>query len=808
MNKIRVIPLGGACEIGANSYYCDWDGKFSFLLDCGLNGDGPSLDSMPDFWKTDSKVDFIIISHAHNDHIGSLPFAHKYFLKENGKIYMTKETADLARIVLKDSGKIISKDINKDKFSDIRKELYGDSNVDNILNSAVICDFDKEYSFQDLKITLFHAGHIKGAAASYIKDENMSLFYTGDFSVKDSLLVKGANAPKDLKPDFMICESTNGNKFSFSKNMEYKVKELAKIINKANKNYGKILAPSFALGRTQEMIYAVKKAKEENLIDKSFPVYISYGLSEKISKLYEENIKVDEDYRVMPKGFPKDKSFIYIATSGFFTKESPAGIFAERIRNEENSFIVFPSSYAYDQNKNEEVNFKCSFHSIDFSAHAEAEDIENFVNLINPGKVIFVHGDFKAAAELSRRLKDKPFYPKTNGEEVILCKDKGNVFVKSSFNLKAFAVTVGTSFFSEKNKDLEAKDIKSAKAKCAELNTLFSIKEFNKENSIAHLICTEKSFAAGKEIASILENFGYLSSLVKVNISTDKRSTTGKFEMNDFISALCRILKRYPDSSIAASGGYKFEMATATLIGAIFNSSVYYKHEEMDIDSPALEMENLPAELDISSFSENNMEKLKNILTLDSSKKEKEYESLPDSLKSMIYKDKNEYFLTNLGTIMYSYAQKKIANISARVYFYENSLNNNLFPEKPKENSELTALSPCLSNFIIEVLNKKYSEFICFEEVYEKKEKQSKNIEIRFLKKTRSRLPNEIFNKMKQYLPKGKESEFKKERNAIFGKVIFELSSGGFAQKLSVYVKEGFQSKLIFDFDLEKNKNF
>ncbi|MCX7648279.1 MAG: MBL fold metallo-hydrolase, partial [Elusimicrobiales bacterium] len=166
--KIQFIPLGGALEVGANSYYINWDNKVSILLDCGTKGDGPTFEGLPDFTKADSKVDYIVISHAHNDHIGGLPFAQRYFLKKNGKIITTPETAEIAGHVLRDSGKIMAVKEEEKKnpiFSKTVRSLYSEENVENSVNGIVKLEYGKEFELKDgIKLVLFDASHVHGSA--------------------------------------------------------------------------------------------------------------------------------------------------------------------------------------------------------------------------------------------------------------------------------------------------------------------------------------------------------------------------------------------------------------------------------------------------------------------------------------------------------------------------------------------------------------------------------------------------------------------------------------------------------------------
>lgn len=658
MKNIRIIPLGGACEVGSNSYYVDWDGKYSFLLDCGINGDGPTIDNLPRFDFMDTKVDFIVITHAHNDHIAALPFAEKYVLNNNGKIFMTSKTKDIAEKMLKDSGKIVHKSENK-IFTKLIKNIYSDESIINLIKNRVKdYDYLTEFSFGNLKLVFYDAGHVLGSAMVYIKDEDTSLLYTGDFCDSPSFIEKGVGLPDNLEVDIMISEGTNGDKRTENEELDSKVLKMANLINRTLKRKGRVLFPSFALGRTQEILVALEKAKEKNLIDKSVKYYLSKGLADIISKVYTEKGIYLPSYKTLKHGRnPKESESVYIATSGFFSKKSPAREYADNtLFYDANSTVIFPSSYVVTTETVQKwMTFsKCSVESIDFSAHADLNGILNTIKKLKPKKVILVHGNENALLKIKNTLEiDKidTYIPSSNGEEIIITKQGDNLSLRTSNSNPSYIVTVGMSMLSVEKKNIEIKDDNTAKKVSAELNTLLSIDDFEPEKSIINLVCTEGSKEAGLKIKKYLE----IKNAVVIIHNTDVKSDGSNFSVKDITTTLSRLISRYSNSYAVITGGYKFETGISYLLAALFGSKIYYKNEYNKLEEPAFLLDTLPVELDIKSYLPN-IDIIKTIILTDTEDSGKEFEKLPSKIKTLFKIENNTYLFTPVGSIIYNYA--------------------------------------------------------------------------------------------------------------------------------------------------------
>ena len=164
---IKLIPLGGAEDVGASCYYLFIDGT-GILLDCGIHPRKAGIESLPDFEKLNHlPLDAVIISHAHQDHIGGLPFLVKKF--PHVKIYSTVQTIEIARLTLHNTVSIF-----RDQLEDWQSVgLYSHEEVELLLKSVHTPEYKEEFIVRgvrhetnnDIRVSLSDAGHILGSAS-------------------------------------------------------------------------------------------------------------------------------------------------------------------------------------------------------------------------------------------------------------------------------------------------------------------------------------------------------------------------------------------------------------------------------------------------------------------------------------------------------------------------------------------------------------------------------------------------------------------------------------------------------------------
>jgi predicted metal-dependent RNase len=429
---MKISFLGGAHEVGGSCILLKIYNK-NILLDCGIR-QSAAKDPLPDFRTIQEQggVDVIIISHAHMDHIGSLPIISKEY--PNAIIYTNKMTKDLMKVLLYDSLKIMN-----NREAEI--PLYAEVDVENMLNRVFGINYMLEFAiFEDIKLTFYTAGHIAGASCVYITTPEGSFFYSGDFSIFPQKTVDGLKVPK-LRPDAAIFETTYGDRLHA--NREVEEERLLELIKECEMNRGKMLIPAFALGRSQEILLIIKKAlnkksikgvkvyvdgmiKDINRVYKLNPLYLRNSLGKKILKgvepFYDDNIIAVDNKEVREKILEEKESCIIVASSGMLTG-GYSQYYAEKIASMENGYIVITGYQdeespgrkllnLFDEDEKDrklELNgksipVKCKVENMGLSAHGDKGEIKSLINLLTPNNIFMVHGNEEVIDNFSREL--------------------------------------------------------------------------------------------------------------------------------------------------------------------------------------------------------------------------------------------------------------------------------------------------------------------------------------------------------------------------------------------------------------------
>lgn len=424
---ISFLPIGGGNEIGANSYYLNFNGN-GIILDCGIHPQKTGLESLPNFnLIKDKPIDWCLISHAHQDHIGSLPFLIKKF--PYVRIVTTPQTRALAELALHNSVSILKKEIEEESF-----EFYSHDEVDLLIKMIEYKEYQNEFelnSFHQQKeakvnCAFYDAGHILGSAGILLDNNGYKIFYTGDINLAAQTLLPGANLP-ETKVDTLILETTYGATDSEllldwnSESLRF-AKEANKILNQG----GSILIPVFSLGKMQEMlatIWLLMQKKKLTTVD----IYTG-GIGIKINRTYDYNRyvvnRVDKEFELNtipqkdyyevsnPEEFFKHPCIV-LASSGMMIENTASYNFARRwlAQNDSTIFTVGymdPQSAGYiiaNSESGDKVQLskfdetrevKCQIKNFKFSAHARREDLLKIVDKLKPDNVILTHGDEEA----------------------------------------------------------------------------------------------------------------------------------------------------------------------------------------------------------------------------------------------------------------------------------------------------------------------------------------------------------------------------------------------------------------------------
>lgn len=264
--------------------------KQKFLLDCGIFQGGDktenTIDKNREFIFTPSKIQAVLLSHAHQDHAGRLPFLAKNGF--TGKIHCTIPTIDLCRVMLADAAAIQKQDAEfyREHFKKEIEPLFNAHDVDLVMNQFVPHEYNEPFFLApNIKVTFVEAGHVFGSAQIIIEidDEGVKrrLIYTGDLGRKYLPIL---NDPEVISSgDILITESTYASHVHDSFN--YVFDELKWIINDVVARGGKIIVPGFSLERTQEIVYVLHKLFLDKKIP-ALPIFVDSPLAIKVSRVF------------------------------------------------------------------------------------------------------------------------------------------------------------------------------------------------------------------------------------------------------------------------------------------------------------------------------------------------------------------------------------------------------------------------------------------------------------------------------------------------------------------------------------------
>ena len=427
----------GAAECVTGSCHLIKVRNKTVLLDCGLyQGRDGDHGKNENFQFNPKDIDLVILSHAHIDHSGRIPLLYKKGFK--GEIICTKATMELCQVMLTDSGHIQEMEVAwknrklKEKGLQPKEALYSSKIAEECLKLFKSYSYNTEIKpFDGLTIIFKDAGHLLGSAIIELQVEEkespcIKLVYSGDLGNFNIPLI---NDPTVISTaDYVIMETTYGDKVH--NNFENVMKELSNIVKKTFDRGGNVIIPSFAVGRTQEVLYALNKYFEEGML-KNCSVYVDSPLAEKATKIFENNREIfDDEAKELEKHDTNildfdglkfthsaeesmelnkmQKGIVIISTSGM----CDAGRIKHHLKHNlwrSESSIVFVGYQAegtlgreiLDGNKmvrifGKDISVAASIYNLQsLSGHADRNGLINWIENIEkkPKQVFLVHGD-------------------------------------------------------------------------------------------------------------------------------------------------------------------------------------------------------------------------------------------------------------------------------------------------------------------------------------------------------------------------------------------------------------------------------
>ncbi|MBQ0027695.1 MAG: MBL fold metallo-hydrolase [Lachnospiraceae bacterium] len=293
---MKLMFIGAAHEVTGSCHYLNACGKH-ILVDYGME-QGQNIFENVDIPVEAPLIDYVLLTHAHVDHSGMLPLLYSRGFR--GQILMTEASADLCSIMLRDCAHIQMQEAEwhnrKAKRSakvETAEPVYTMEDADGTIRLIVPCPYNSEVELcEGIKIRFSDIGHLLGSASIEVwvdeDGEKRKLVFSGDIGNKNQPLLRDPSFTAEA--DYVVMESTYGDRLHSSERPDY-VKELASIIQETFNRGGNVVIPSFAVGRTQEMLYFIRKIKEDKLIKgfDNFPVYVDSPLAVEATGIFHKN---------------------------------------------------------------------------------------------------------------------------------------------------------------------------------------------------------------------------------------------------------------------------------------------------------------------------------------------------------------------------------------------------------------------------------------------------------------------------------------------------------------------------------------
>ncbi len=452
---MRITFNGATRTVTGSQHLLEVNGK-TIMLDCGLI-QGKRKES---FEKNRSEscqgknIDCLVLSHAHIDHSGRIPCLVKNGF--NGDIFCTSATRDLCAVMLMDSATIQEKDVEfvnrrrKKQGQNLFEPLYTKADVAKTMNQFVGLNYNRPHQlFPGISLTLVDAGHMLGSAHVILDIDEQStsqkrrLVFSGDIGRPDIPIIRDP-VPISDGADILIMESTYGNRLH--PDYPESEKELERIVNETVSRGGSLLIPAFAVGRTQQLVYALHKLHSDRAIP-NLPIFIDSPLATRTTDVFRLHPEVfDDEIREFlltdddnnPFGFGRLQYTQSVEQSKALNSlKTPAVIISSggmleggrilhhlrnRIEDPRNT-ILFTSWQAPNtlgrrlvENEKvvrifgEEFQVRARVEVLPgFSGHADKEGLIDFVRVMNrkPQRTFIVHGEDDASASLAGALRNE-----------------------------------------------------------------------------------------------------------------------------------------------------------------------------------------------------------------------------------------------------------------------------------------------------------------------------------------------------------------------------------------------------------------
>ncbi|MCX6800670.1 MAG: MBL fold metallo-hydrolase [Candidatus Diapherotrites archaeon] len=405
----QLTGIGGCREVGRSAFVLAFGERF--LLDYGIKL-GTDEIGYPQEIKRNIKS--IILSHAHLDHSGLIPY---YYATSECPSFMTQPTVELSDLLWRDSVKIAELEHMIPKYSETEIKKTHRYNF-------VLPYKKKTQIAHDVSLEFFDAGHILGSALTKLSHNDNHFLYTGDFKVAVTRLHSGADL-KVGKVDYLMIESTYGNREHPDRKKEEK--RFCESVEETVDRGGYAVVPAFAVGRSQEVIDVLSK------YNISVPIYLD-GMSKKAAQIYNKHADLIRDSKGLRKALSevvwitgkgtREKAMkepsVIVTTSGMM-QGGPVMFYAGKIANQPNSKIFLtgfqvkgtPGNVLLETGRlplgkdRKLTKVNCKYEKYDFSAHPGQAEMIQAIKKWSPREIFLVHGDKDVMPLFAKKIKDE-----------------------------------------------------------------------------------------------------------------------------------------------------------------------------------------------------------------------------------------------------------------------------------------------------------------------------------------------------------------------------------------------------------------
>ena len=302
---MKLTFIGAAHEVTGSCHFLEACGK-RILIDCGME-QGPDLYENQELPVTAGEIDYVLLTHAHIDHSGKLPLLAKEGFA--GDIVCTFGTSDLCSIMLRDSAHIQVSEAEwrnrkaRRSGAPLYEPIYDMEDALKAISLLAPVDYGQKIDLcEGIQVRFTDVGHLLGSACIevWIQENGTSrkIVFSGDVGNTHQPILRDPQTVDEA--DYVVIESTYGNRIHSSKRPDY-IAELSRILRETFSRGGNVVIPSFAVGRTQELLYFFREIKEKNLLPEfpDFPVYVDSPLAIEATSVFQKNVSSCFDEEAM-----------------------------------------------------------------------------------------------------------------------------------------------------------------------------------------------------------------------------------------------------------------------------------------------------------------------------------------------------------------------------------------------------------------------------------------------------------------------------------------------------------------------------